>query len=78
MTDNNDDDDSISINDKDLANLLAEYNEIENIQCDAQKIAVFYKSVRKYISPAITSSGEIHDAALELTREWMTYIMVPE
>lgn len=63
------------IDDNDLANLLADHHVNENVERQAELVALFYTRLRKKIEPAQTSAGDIHDAALELTREWMTYTM---
>lgn len=61
------------LDDDDLANLLAKYHEDEDVDRTANLIAAFYTKLRERIDPLMTSAGEVHDPALELTREWMTY-----
>lgn len=61
------------LDDADLANLLAEHNDHENVERTADLVATFYIRLRKRIDPVLTSAGDIHDVALEITREWMTY-----
>lgn len=63
------------LDDADLASLLADHHIDENVQRTAQLVAAFYTHLRSQIDPVMTSEGDIHDAALELTREWMTYTM---
>lgn len=63
------------LDDADLASLLSEHHELENVHHMARMIGEFYQQLREHIDPALTSSGDIHDVALELTREWMTYTM---
>lgn len=61
------------VDDADLANLLTKYHEDDQVDRMADLIGTFYAKLRERIDPVITSAGDIHDAALELTREWMTY-----
>lgn len=72
-TDNPDHEPEPELDDADLASLLADHNETENVERMAELIATFYLGIRARIDPMLTSSGDVHDAALELTREWMTY-----
>ncbi len=58
-----------------LADLLANYHELENVQHMAVLIAGFYNRLRETVDPYLTPDGEIHDVALEITREWMTYTL---
>lgn len=66
-------DDAHTIDDDTLASLLESHNETETVEHQAELVATFYVTMRNRIDPVLTSSGDIHDAALELTREWMTY-----
>lgn len=63
------------LDDADLASLLSEHHEIEDVQRMAALISTFYVRLREQIDPSLTSGGDIHDPALELTREWMSYMM---
>ena len=58
-----------------LADLLATHHELENVEHMANLIAGFYNRLRETIDPYLTPDGEIHDVALEITREWMTYTL---
>lgn len=76
MADNTEDDPDETearLDDADLASLLAEHNETEEVERVADLIARFYLRVRNAVDPVMTSAGDVHDPALELTREWMTY-----
>lgn len=75
MTDDTEptDDASYELDDDDLANLLAEHHDNENVERVADILGTFYSRLRTHIDPVLTSTGDIHDAALEITREWMTY-----
>lgn len=75
MSDQPADENDPTIDEADLASLLRDHNELENVERMATLIAAFYVRIRNNIDPALTSAGDVHDPALEITREWMTYTM---
>lgn len=70
-----DDDETNEVTDEILASLLEENNHTEAIEHTAATIATFYGQLRKDIELYSTPQGEIHDAALEITKEWLSYIL---
>lgn len=63
------------ITDEMLKTLLDKHHTIENVAEQARLIATFYINIRQDVGMVENTLGEMHDAALEITREWMHYTM---
>lgn len=65
----------VEVTDEQLADLLNDHHEHEEIMRQALNIGVFYTKLKDRIDFIAATDGNIHDPALEITREWMSYTM---
>lgn len=69
------DDSDERVTDEMLGLLLERYSDAETVQHQAQMVGVFYKRVREEAGVLESSTGSVHDPALELTQVWMAYMI---
>lgn len=63
------------VTDEMLGMLLEQYADTELVQHQADMVGVFYRRLREAAGVLESSTGEVHDPALELTQVWMAYIV---